>query len=125
MLQLAQGWELHVDYSSEWLFFHIKGEGLDLESAPPVVDTVWSMAEEQNIYRLVVEVNHSTLLDSYLIGQLVILHKRSHLKDGVFRICGFSPENYAVVRIMNLANRLPNYPTREAAVLGELPRKPR
>ena len=62
---------------------------------------------------------------SYLVGQFILLHKRAHLSDGVMRLCGLTPENYRVIKLMQLANRFPNYSDREHAVMGYRPNKPR
>ena len=90
-----------------------------------MAETLWSLVEGHGIDRIVIELEDSTMVSSYLIGQLILLHKRSHLSGGVVRLCGFSSENYRVIEQMRLGQRFPNYETREDAVMGWGPRKPR
>ena len=125
MLELAEGWRLELDFSSEWLFLRLYCHGYDAESSPPLAERAWSIAEQYDINRIVIEVDHETLLSSYLVGQFILLHKRAHLSDGVMRLCGLTPENYRVIELMHLSDRFPNYPDREHAVMGYRPNKPR
>ena len=124
MLELASGWQMHVDYSPDWLFFRIENLGSeDIKS--PLSESLWSMAEKHQIKRLVCELAENVWMNSLLIGQLVVLHKRAHLEGGTLRLCGLSDDNHSVLRVMGLGERLPNYATREDAVMGYRPRKPR
>lgn len=125
MLELSDGWRLNVDSSLEWLFFRIASGKSREGQVPEFAEAVWSIAERHGIYRLVVEFDHASSLTSALVGQLVILHKRTHLADGVLRLCGLSEAHCRVFDSMRLTGRLPNYPDREAAVMGYRPRKPR
>lgn len=127
MLQLARGWEIDVDVSEEWLFFRVSGGETMLEPEESLAEAVWSVAEDHQINRLVVELDGGTItmLTSFLVGQLVLLHKRAHLEGGVVRLCGLSPENYETIRLMGLADRFPDYRDREAAVMGYRPRAPK
>jgi anti-anti-sigma regulatory factor len=124
MLQLAAGWQIDVDYSPDWLFMRLQGHSAR-EPFPPLSEALWSHAEEHGVNRLVFELGESVLLTSYVIGQLMLLHKRAHLDGGTLRVCGFTPANHQVLAMMQLAERFPNYATREDAVLGHLPRQPR
>ena len=125
MLELADGWRLELDFSTEWLFLRLHCHGYDAESSPPLAERAWSIAEQYDINRIVIEVDHETLLDSYLVGQFILLHKRAHLSDGVMRLCDLSPRNYRVIELMQLDDRFPNYLDREHAVMGNRPHKPR
>jgi anti-anti-sigma regulatory factor len=125
MLELAEGWRLELDFSTEWLFLRLYCDGYEAASSPPLAERAWSIAEQYDIKRIVIEVDHETLLNSYLIGQFLLLHKRAHLSDGVMRLCGLSPENYRVIKLMQFSDRFPNYTDREHAVLGYQPNKPR
>ena len=108
MLQLANGWQLSFDYSPEWLFIRVGNTGYEADSHPPLTETVWSLSEEHEIYRLVFELEDEALLNSYLIGQLILRHKRAHISGGVVRLWGLSPANYHVLEIMRLAGRFPD-----------------
>jgi anti-anti-sigma regulatory factor len=124
MLELASGWQMSVDYSPEWLFFRIESLGSeDIKS--PLAESLWSIAEKQPAKRFVCELAENVWMSSYLIGQLVVLHKRAHLEGGTLRLCGLSDDNHSVLRVMGLGERFTNYATREDAVMGYRPRKPR
>ena len=125
MLKFAEGWRLELDFSTEGLFLRLHCHGYDAEPSPPLAERVWSIAEQYDINRIVIEVDHGTLLSSFLVGQFILLHKRAHLSDGVLRLCGLSPEIYRVIELMHLADRFPNFPDREHAVMGYRPNKPR
>jgi anti-anti-sigma regulatory factor len=124
MLEVAADWKFQVDQSPEWLFVRVLHVGID-SVKPQISETLWSLAGEQGINRLVIELGEAAWLTSYLIGQLMVLHKRAHLDGGTVRLCGISERNYQVLEMMQLTERFPNYPTREAAVMGHAPRKPR
>lgn len=124
MLQLAGHWNVEVDQSPEWLFFRIVNAGAE-EIEPPLSATLWATAVEHTVTRIVVEFADSVFLNSYLIGQLMVLHKRAHLEGGTVRLCGLSANNCEVLQMMRLDQRFPNFASREAAVLGDFPNKPR
>jgi anti-anti-sigma regulatory factor len=125
MVELAHGWHLEVDYSPRWLFFRLHCDDEACEFEPAIADSVWAICDEHHINRIVIELAKSTPLRSHLVGELVLLHKRAHMSSGVCRICGLAPQNYRVLEFMGLTERFPNYPTREDAVMGYRPIKPR
>ncbi len=124
MLELATNWRIEIDHSTEWMFFRVVSAGFD-ELQPPLSATLWARAEAHAINRIVLELDEGVLLSSYLIGQLMVLHKRAHLDGGTVRVCGLSDNNFEVLQTMRLAERFPNYASREAAVMGNYPNKPR
>ncbi len=121
MLELAPGWRLVVDASAEWLFFRLEGDPLLAPGELPVAEAVWTRASQEHITRIVFEVQDRLPLTSFLIGQLILLHKRTELSRGAFRLCGLKDVQYSVLKVMRLDERLPNYATREDAVLGRKP----
>ena len=114
----AAGWQIFTDVSPEWLFLRLARCETEADSSPPIAESAWNLAAENGVKRLVVEIDDGTLLSSYLIGQLVLLHKRVVLNGGVLRLCGVSQQNYSIIELMRLSDRLPNYKNREAAVNG-------
>ena len=125
MIETAQGWRLEADVAGEWLAVRIGREGDHAPSEPALAESIWLLAERRERRRLAVEFDHTLALTSLLVGQLILLHKRAHLNGGTVRVCGLSPENDRILRLMGLSERFPNYATREAALAGELPNKPR
>ena len=121
MLEMAQGWQMDVDFGTDWMFIRICRDGYDAETSPPLAERAWLLAEQSGINRIVIEVDDATLLSSHLVGQLVLLHKRAHLSSGVMRLCDFSYKNYRVIEQMRLTDRFPNYQNREQAVMGFRP----
>ena len=124
MLQLESGWQVSVDISTEWIFFRLESIGSE-NVKPPLSESIWEIARRHGIRRLVCDVAEAVCINSYLIGQFVLLHKRAYLDGGTLRLCGLSENNHAVLRMMRLGDRFPNYESREGAVMGYPPRKPR
>lgn len=115
------GCKLHVDRSPEWWFIRITANQGETSSDASFVDDLWQAAAGHNVIRFVVEVSEDVMLTSLLVGQLVQLHKRAHLENGVLRICGWTEKHYETLRLLQLADRFPNYDNRESAVIGRLP----
>ena len=124
MLELATGWQISIDESAEWLFIRVESLGSD-NIRPTLCDSLWSFADNRRINRLVCELADTVWMKSYLIGQLVMLHKRATLQGGTMRLCGLPDDKHDVLCVMGLGERFPNYTTREDAVMGYRPRKPR
>lgn len=124
LVDLVPGWTLETDRGPDWLFIRpvppagANGAEVDLAEA------IWERMQQQFLHRVVVEMDQIPLLRSWLIGQLVILHKRVAAHDGLMRLCGMSDENQDVLHMLRLDDRFPQYPDRGAAVMGHRP-KPR
>jgi anti-anti-sigma regulatory factor len=124
-VQTIPGWTLQVDRGPEWLFVrpipprHGDTEEVDL------ADALWSICHQHLTYRLVLELDEVLMLRSWLIGQLVMLHKRIATHDGLLRICKLSNDNQQVLRFCRLDDHFPQYADRCAAVMGNRPMQPR
>jgi anti-anti-sigma factor len=117
MLVSSSDCEFEVDRGPDWLFVKIKG--LDSgASAPALANNLWSLAEQNFTYRLLLELDEVEVLDSHLIDQLLTLRDLVGEREGVLRLCGLSPENKRVLRACCLDNRLRTYDDRQDAVLG-------
>ena len=125
MLGIAPGWELEVDRGPGWLLVRVKSPDVKASDTPPLAEQMWSMLERHFVYRLVLELNEIELLDSYLLGQLLLLERQIRGHDGVMRLCGLSSHNQEVLRVHGLHTRFPAYSSLEEAVLGRNPSKPR
>jgi anti-anti-sigma factor len=125
MLAVAPGWELDVERGPGWLLVRIKS--LDRASTePPLAEGLWNLLERHFTYRVVLELDQVSVLNSHLIGQLVQLYRRIRQHDGVMRLCGLSPYNLEVLRTCRLEDRFLPYRDREEAVMGgSRPRQPR
>jgi len=125
MVQVSSGWKLDVERGPDWLFVRLHASpGVDLESEP-LAEQLWSLLEQHFIHRLVVELDDVPALRSSLIGQLVLLYKRIHLKGGMLRICGLTEQQRQVLRTTRLDDRFPCYNTREEALMGAFSHRPK
>lgn len=124
VVDLIPGWTLEVDRGPDWLFIRpvpsAGKEGMEVELA----EAIWERLQQHFCHRVVLEMDQIPLLRSWLIGQLVLLHKRVTSHDGLMRICGMSDGNQEVLHMVRLDERFPQYTDRGAAVMGHRP-KPR
>ena len=125
MVQIAYGWELDVDRGPDWLFVRPHRPPGGAEQMPPLAEQVWALMEQNFIHSLVPELDQIDFLSTYLIGQLVWLQKRIHTHDGLMRIAGLCHMGQEVLHQCRLDSRLPCFSSREEAVMGCQPRKPR
>ena len=125
MVQIAEGWMVDVERGPDWLFVRPRFAARGATDTPRLAEEIWSLLEQNFTTRLVLELDQIPFLHSYLIGQLVWLHKRIHGHGGVMRICGLSQCNQDVLRICRLDNCFPQYLSREDAVMGHRPTQPR
>ena len=125
MVAIAHGWDLEVDRGPDWLFVRILQIPRDADDAPPLAESLWRIMQEHFATRLVLEMDQVELLRSFLVGQLVLIAKRLHAGGGLLRICGLSENNRDVLRCLQLQDNFPVYASRDDAVLGHHPRKPR
>jgi anti-anti-sigma regulatory factor len=91
----------------------------------PLADHLWHTIAEHFTYRVVLELDQVGGLDSFLVGQLVLLHKRLHTHGGLLRLCGLSEPNQQVLHSLRLDGRFPAYRDRGEAVRGFRPPQPR
>lgn len=125
LLDVAPGWSMDLDRGPDWLFVRLRppahGFGLEVDLA----EAVWEKLDQAFCYRLVLELDEVPMLRSWMIGQLVLLHKRICSHDGMMRLCGVSDANHEVLRCCRLDDRFPQYRNRTDAVMGHRPVRPR
>ena len=92
-ISIAPGWELSWDRTRDWLFVKIRRNGPEADGAPPLAEQIGILAEQASVFQLVLELDEIDVLFSYLIGQLIMLHKRVWAKGGKIRLCGLSQRN--------------------------------
>ena len=125
MAMPSTGWSLAVERGPDWLFVRpselepANSEGIELAEA------IWQEMQRHFTNRVVVDCTSVPVMHSWLIGQLVLLHKRVVTHGGMVRLCGLSANNAAVLHAARLDDRFPAYGTREAAVMGHRPEQPR
>ena len=118
MIDVAPGWAVDADRVDDWLFLKIRKTDPNASDEPPLAEQVWTICQQHAIAHVVLEMDEIALLFSYLVGQLVLLHKRVTVRGGRMRLCGLSPHNQDVLQIARLSDRFPPYRTREEAMLG-------
>ena len=118
-------WELDVQRGPGWLLVRPTSPSPDIADRYPLADEIWSLLERHFVYRLALELEQVPKLNSHLIGQLLLLHRRIRDRDGLLRLCGLSEYNQRVLKMHGLLDRFPAYDSLEEAVLGASPAKPR
>ncbi len=118
MVELAPGWPLTVERGPDWLFVHPERRHPDVMSEPPFAERIWNLMRQHFVHRVVLELDQIERLESHLIGQLVLLHKRVHSQGGILRVCGLSPANQQVLALSRLDDRFANFANREEAMAG-------
>ncbi len=124
MIQTAASWNLIVDRGPDWVFIRPQPP-MGTDDTHGLAETVWNVIEQHFIYRVVLELDEIRLVNSTMIGQLVLLSKRIHAHGGVLRLCGVSDANSDVLRTCRLDTALPNFESRGDAVMGHRPVRPR
>jgi anti-anti-sigma factor len=127
MLELASEWTVEVQRGPDWLFVRLHGPDDGDAEGTDLANRLWSMLEQHFTYRVVIELDDVPVLRSYLLGQLVMLHKRIHSRGGMLRLSGLSEDHLAALRACRLDHTFSRYPTREDAIMGTgyVPRQPR
>ena len=125
MLKLAPEWTMDVERGPDWLFVRLHGPDDGEAEGSNLANQLWSLMEQHFTYRLVLELDDVTVLRSCLLGQLVVLCKRIYAHGGMLRLAGLSEENLLTLRLCRLDGNFPHYTTRAAAVMGQVPAKPR
>ena len=112
---VVENWEVRIDRGPDWLFLKLPA---DAEVDPDVADRVWDVLSRHFTYRLVLEMDDLDVLPSRLMGQLIMLQKRVMQHDGALRLCGLTDACQNAIHLCRLDKALPNYASREDAVLG-------
>jgi len=124
-VDVGYGWYVDVESAEECLFLTLRAEGDCFGSEPPLADALWTIAAQYSDHRLVIDMHALTWLTSYIVGQLILVHKRVHMHGGWLRLCRLSDANCQVIRLLRLSDRFPNFPSRQEAASNHRPQKPR
>ena len=121
VVDAVPGWELDIDRGPDWLFVRLRPPQQGSLVEVDLAGTIWRMMEQSFTHRAVLEMDDVALLRSWLIGELVKLHKRVAADGGLLRLSGLSNNNQEVLRISRLDDRFPQYDSRSSAVMGRRP----
>ena len=105
MLDLAPGWQSDVERGPDWLFIRLHGPQGVSHRGTALAESLWDSINQHFVYRVVLELDAIGPLDSYLVGQLVLLHKLLHTHGGVLRLCNLSHDNQQVLHTLRLDGR--------------------
>jgi anti-anti-sigma factor len=125
VLDVVPGWTMDLDRGPDWLFVRLRPPSHGDTSEVRLAETLWQMMEQSFNQRIVLEMNEVWLLRSWMVGELVKLHKRVVSGGGTLRLCGMNDANQEVLQIARLDDRFPQYRTRGEAVMGHRPMLPR
>jgi len=114
-----EGFRLSVDRGPNWLFIKLRPKRHFAREVVQVADELWSIASRHFIYRVVLELEELHQMPANLVDQLVIFQERLNQCGGALRICGLSDVCAQKLCARRLDAALPNYATRQAAVLGD------
>jgi anti-anti-sigma regulatory factor len=119
---MAAGWSIDSDNVRDWLWLRVAalspdngGAGSNGAREIELADSLMAIAAQRANHRLILELTDGVFLSSLLAGQLVVLHKRVHLKGGMLRLCGLSQFNRDVLRLMGVLDRFQIYSDRSTA----------
>jgi hypothetical protein len=115
---VIEGFKLSVDRGPNWLFVKLRPKRRFSQDVRQIADELWSIASRHFIYRVVLELEELDRMPAELTEQLVILQERLMNCDGSLRICGLPAECVEELSDSHLDIALPNFATRQEAVLG-------
>jgi len=118
LLELAPEWTTEIERGPDWLFIKLMPPHHGDADEIPLAETLWQKMEQTFCYRAVIELDEVGYLRSWMIGELVKLHKRVVTHGGMLRLSGVSREAETVLRICRLNDRFPAYQSRTEAVMG-------
>jgi anti-anti-sigma factor len=121
MEEVCEDWGVDVDRGPDWLFVRLRP---GTQEPDDMADKLWKLADRHFVYRMVLEMNDVDVMPSRLMGQLVTLQKRVLQRQGALRLCGLSDQCAETLHFCRLDQALPNFHTREDAVLGQHLRRP-
>jgi len=121
LLELAPEWSMELDRGPDWLFVKLQPPRGGDTGEIPLAEMIWQKLQQSFCHRVVLELDEVGYLRSWMIGELVRLHKRVTSSGGMVRLSGVSPEADTVLRICRLSDRFPAYRNRTDAVMGYRP----
>lgn len=125
LLDTTLQWSLEIDRGPDWMFVRPLPPRQGDTGEVPLAEEIWHKMEQSFCHRVVLELDAVLFLRSWLVGELVRLHKRVTSQGGMLRVCGLSAANQDVLRCCRLEENFPAYRNRTDAVMGHRPPQPR
>jgi len=119
LLDVGPEWATEIDRGPDLLFIRLTPPPMDsVMDEAPLARMIWQKLEQCFCYRVVLELDEVRYLPSWMIGELVRLHKRVSTQGGMLRLSGVSREGEMALRICRLHDCFPAYRNRTDAVMG-------
>ncbi|HUY92404.1 MAG TPA: STAS domain-containing protein [Pirellulales bacterium] len=118
MIQAVAGVLRDVERGPDWLLVKLANPAEGIEGWATLADLISSLSNQHFTYRLVLDCDEVGLLDSALMGQLLLLERRMRDQGGLLRLCGLSEASQQALHQCRLDGRLPHFATRTQAILG-------
>ena len=115
---LRAGLLRNVERGPDWLLVKLASNADGGEGWAALADLLSSLSSQHFTYRLVLDCDEIGLLDSALMGQLLLLERRMRDQGGLLRLCGLSEASQQALHQCRLDGRLPHFATRTQAILG-------
>lgn len=115
---MLTGWNFDVGAERDWTYIRLTRVPQESGDDTQLADAIMALIDPRSHHRLVLEFSDGQILTSLVAGQLVLLHKRIHLKGGALRLCRMSMFNRDVLRLMGVLDRFHIYPDRSAAAIA-------
>jgi anti-anti-sigma factor len=125
LLELAPEWSIELDRGPDWIFIRLRPPRSENAAEFPIAEKIYRRLEQAFCYRLVLELNEVSYLRSWLVGELVRLHKRIAAHNGTLRLCGLSAASEETLKACRLFDHFPAFENRHDAVMGHRPKQPR
>jgi anti-anti-sigma regulatory factor len=102
------GWRIDLDRGPDWLFVRLRPPQGDAGEFG-LAETIWQMMSQSFAHRAVLEMDAIWPLRSWMVGELVKLHKRVSAEGGLLRLAGLNDGSQEVLRLCRLDDRFPQY----------------
>ena len=124
MQELPGGWRVEIDHTREWLCKQLFEPFLNTP-VQQLAEQIRRLLDREFSRNLVLEMDHVFHLSGRLLRQIQLLDRHLNYQGGELRLSGLSDECYAAVQQVNLHARFPRYRSRQQALNGHHPEKPR
>jgi|YNPMSStandDraft_1061717.scaffolds.fasta_scaffold00866_7 anti-anti-sigma factor len=125
MTTLSLGWDLDVTQGEGWLIIRPRPHGPQTTELVPLSDEILKLLEWCWVNRVILVLDGLDLLTSFVVGQLIKLHRHLENNGGILRLCGVNSRHRQVLERLGMAECLPIYDDVRDAVMGGFPCKPR
>ena len=125
MIDVTGGWVHGLERGPGWLFIRLCEAPRSAGNECSLADAVWSLVEQHFVYRIVLECDDVPRLTAAQIDQLALLRERVNAHGGIVRLSGLSRASVAAIEHRGLSRALPDYDSREDAVMANRPKQPR